>query len=185
MAFIRFVDRLNKVLESVVGILLLLMTLSIFFQVLVRFVFTGLSAPWTEELARYLMIWAVFLGGAVVARRADSLAVEALVSAVPKPVGRGIKVIAHLAALAFYVYIFIVGAEVAQFGLTETSAVMKVPMFYVYSAMSTGAILTILSSIALLLDIYLNKKDILEVIDQEVEDALAEFNTDGKGGVTL
>jgi TRAP-type C4-dicarboxylate transport system permease small subunit len=183
MAFIRFVDSINKVIEVIVGILLLMMTLSIFLQVLVRFVFTNFSAPWTEELSRYLMIWAIFLGAAIIARRADSLAVEALVTAVPKSAGRVIKVIAHLSAIAFYVYIFFVGLDMAKFGMSETSAAMKLPMIYIYSAMSVGAVLTIVSSIALLLDIYLNKKDILEVIDLEVEEALAEYKKDDKGGM--
>lgn len=184
MLFIKLVDKLNKVLEILVGLALVTMTAVVFLQIIVRFVLGSLqiefAVPWTEELARYLMIWAVFIGAAIVARRADSLAVEALIQIIPPTLGRTIKVCAHLIALVFYGYIFFIGLEMAQFGLSEKASVLKVPMVYVYASMSIGAVLTILNSIALLVDIYVNKKDILEVIDVEAEEALADYKEDGR-----
>ena len=175
---INIVDRANKGLEVLVGLALASMTAIIFFQVLVRFVFTKLnlhiSAPWTEELSRYLMIWAVFIGGAIVVRRADALAVEALVQAVPASLGRAIKYCAHLLALVFYGCIFVLGLEWAEFGRSEMAPVLNVPMVYVYASMSIGAALTIVNAITLLVETYIDKKDILEVIDFEMEEALAD-----------
>lgn len=175
---ITIVDRANKGLEVLVGLALASMTAIIFFQVLVRFVFTKLSlqisAPWTEELSRYLMIWAVFIGGAIVVRRADALAVEALVQAVPSSLGRTIKYCAHLLALVFYGCIFVLGLEWAEFGRSEMAPVLNVPMVYVYASMSIGAALTMMNAITLLIETYIDKKDILEVIDFEMEEALAD-----------
>lgn len=146
-----------------------------------RFVFAPLDlpvhAPWTEELSRYLMIWAVFIGAALVARRADSLAVEALVSAVPPVAGRALKVLAHLLSLLFYGCVFFIGLTMAQFGMTETAPVLKVPMVWIYASMSTGAVLTMMNGLALLAEIRLDRKDILEVIDFELEEALGEVET--------
>ena len=180
-SFIRFADRINRVLEIAVGLALVGMTAVIFLQVLVRFVFAPLElpvhAPWTEELSRYLMIWAVFIGAALVARRADALAVEALVSAVPATAGRAIKVAAHLLSLFFYGCVFIIGLKMAQFGMTEMAPVLKVPMVWIYASMSTGAALTIMNGVALLAEIRIEKKDILEVIDFELEEALGEVET--------
>ena len=174
---IKAVDRANKGLEVLVGLALAAMTAIIFFQVLVRFVFAKLhiqiSAPWTEELSRYLMIWAIFIGAAIVVRRADALAVEALVQAVPPAVGRVIKYCAHLLALVFYGCIFVLGLEWAKFGLSEKAPVLDIPMTYVYASMSVGAVLTIVNAITLLAETYLEKKDILEVIDFEMEEAIA------------
>jgi TRAP-type C4-dicarboxylate transport system permease small subunit len=175
-SLIRIVDKANKALEVLVGIALAAMTLLIFVQVLVRFVFAKLniqfSVPWTEELSRYLMIWAIFIGAAIVARRADALAVEALVQAVPAVAGRAIKFAAHLMALAFYACIFYVGLQWAEFGRSETAPVLGVPMLWVYSSMSVGAALTIVNAVVLLIETVLEKKDILEVIDYEMEEAL-------------
>lgn len=180
-SFIRFADRINRALEIAVALALAGMTAVIFLQVLVRFVFAPLNlpvhAPWTEELSRYLMIWAVFIGAALVARRADALAVEALVSAVPPVAGRGIKVLAHLLSLFFYGCVFVIGLKMAQFGMTETAPVLKLPMVWIYAAMSTGAVLTIMNGVALLAEIRLDRKDILEVIDFELEEVLGELET--------
>lgn len=175
-SLIQIVDKANKGLEVLVGLALAGMTLLIFVQVLVRFVFAKLqiqfSVPWTEELSRYLMIWAIFIGAAVVARRADALAVEALVQAVPAAAGRAIKFSAHLLALVFYACIFLVGLQWAQFGMSETAPVLGVPMVWVYASMSVGAALTIVNAVVLLLETWLEKKDILDVIDYEMEEAL-------------
>ena len=177
-SFIKIVDRANKGLEVFVGLALASMTVLIFFQVLVRFVLPKInlqiSAPWTEELARYLMIWATFIGGAIVVRKADALAVEALVLAVPAYLGRKIKYLAHILSLIFYVLIFILGCEWAIFGLSELSPVLNVSMIYVYAAMSVGAALTIVNATTLLLETYVDKKDILNVIDFEMEEAIAD-----------
>jgi TRAP-type C4-dicarboxylate transport system permease small subunit len=175
-SLIRIVDKANKVLEVLVGIALAAMTLLIFLQVLVRFVFANLniqfSVPWTEELSRYLMIWAIFIGAALVARRADALAVEALVHAVPAVAGRALKFCAHLMALVFYGCVFYVGLQWAEFGKSETAPVLGVPMLWVYSSMSVGAALSIVNAVVLLVETVLEKKDILDVIDYEMEEAL-------------
>ncbi|MGF9714880.1 TRAP transporter small permease [Paenibacillus naphthalenovorans] len=188
MLLIKFVDKLNKVMECLAGFALALMTAVVFVQVFVRFVLGELgiqaSVPWTEELARYLMIWAIFIGAAVVARRVDSLAVEILIQVVPPSAGKILKLTAYLFVLVFYVCIFFVGLEMAQFGFSEKAPVLKVPMVYVYSAMSIGAALTILNTVTSLIDIYVNKKDILDTSDEEinaeVEAAIEDYKKNRK-----
>ncbi len=175
---LKVIDNFNKGLEILVGLALVLMTALIFLQVLVRLFFAKLniqfSVPWTEELARYLMIWAIFIGAALVARRADALAVEALVQAVPAPIARAIKYAAHFLALAFYVFIFVLGLEWAKFGMSETAPVLGVDMVWVYSSLSVGAALTIVNALALLFEIRVDRKDILDVVDHEADDVVAE-----------
>lgn len=175
---LKFIDKFNKGLEILVGLALVLMTALIFLQVLVRHFFARFniqfSVPWTEELARYLMIWAIFIGAALVARRADALAVEALVQAVPAPIARAIKYAAHFFALAFYVFIFVLGLDWAKFGMSETAPVLGVDMVWVYSSLSVGAALTIVNALALLLEIRVDRTDILDVVDHEADDVVQE-----------
>ena len=178
--FIRLVDSLNKGLAFFCGLALVAMTSLIFLQVLVRFVFAKLqiqfSVPWTEELSRYLMIWAVFIGAAVVARRADALAVEALVLAVPPTAGRVIKFSAHALALFFYGCIFMLGLDWLEFGRSEDAPVLGIQMAWIYASMSVGAALTIVNAIGLLVEVWVEKKDILDVIDHEADDAVMEMD---------
>ena len=179
-SLIRLVDALNKGLGLFCGLALATMTALIFLQVLVRFVFAKLhiqfSVPWTEELSRYLMIWAVFVGAALIARRADALAVEALVLAVPPSVGRAIKFSAHALALVFYGCIFMLGLDWMEFGRSESAPVLGIEMAWVYASMSVGAGLTIVNALALLAEVWLDKKDILDVIDNEADEAVQEMD---------
>ncbi|USG66567.1 TRAP transporter small permease [Brevibacillus ruminantium] len=175
MAFVKWVDKLGRVLEIVVGLILALMTIVVFYQVLVRFVISSLgsqfSAPWTEELARYLMIWLTFIGSAIAARRAKLIAVEALVFLLPAMAGKTIKVLSYLASIAFYLIMAFIGWEWTMFGLSETAPVMRIPMSFVYSSMLVGAVLLTINTVAFLIETFATGKDIRESGNDEQEEA--------------
>jgi len=166
MVFLRWIDWVNNFLKLLIGIALGIMTLLVFLQVIVRFVLPSIgifiSVPWTEELSRFLMIWLVFIGGAVATRYSKLLAVDVLVTTIPVLPGKIVKIIAHTLSLVFYVCIFKIGLNWAFYGLTETAPVMGFLMIYIYSAMAVGAGLMILNTIALFIDTWINNKDILE-----------------------
>lgn len=180
MFFLKWVYRLNKILTSLLGLTLIVMTVVVFLQVIVRFVFTAfdvyISAAWTEELARYLMIWVVFIGGAVATRHAKMLAVDALVYAVPSFPGKLIKIVAHVLSLIFYGCIFVIGIQWINQGLTIRAPVMGISMVYLYSAMSVGAGLMILNTVTLFIDVVINKKDIRGLASTDVEDSAESPN---------
>ncbi len=60
----RFFNRLERVLEPVLGGLLAFITIGVFIQVVLRYLFAT-SFLWGEELSLFACIWCVFLGSAV------------------------------------------------------------------------------------------------------------------------
>ena len=56
--------RLIHLLEFVAAILLMGITLVVTMQVVCRYLLKDLP-PWSEELSRYLFIWAIFMGACV------------------------------------------------------------------------------------------------------------------------
>ena len=70
-------DRLNRANELVIALLAAVTVAVTLLQVVFRYVL-GSSLSWSEELARYLFIWVIFLGVASAARRGQHMAVEAL-----------------------------------------------------------------------------------------------------------
>jgi len=143
------VDKLNLLLRGAVGLMLFTMVAVVFLQIWVRFVFPKfgfvVSVPWTEELARYLMIWCIFLGAAAATRAGDLIAMDTLTTVLaPKNAWR-LKLFAYLVTMAFFAFLIVVGVRWMEFGLMEYSTVMDIPMVVVYLAMPVGGILAVIN----------------------------------------
>lgn len=173
---LKLIDKINQISKVSIGIAFGLMTLFIFIQVLVRFLFTNFnlnfSVPWTEELSRYIMIWAVFIGGAIAMRKDNMIQVDALVNALPGTFGRMLKIIGLLLTATFFSVLVFVGYEVVKHGMYQTSPVMGIPMGLAFLAIPIGSALIILNILALIIESYKTKKDIrfLTHIKEEEED---------------
>jgi TRAP-type C4-dicarboxylate transport system permease small subunit len=161
---LRLVDRLNAVMTAVVGVLLALITIAILVQVLVRFVLTAvginISAPWTEELARYLLIWMVFLGAGIGCRRAQLIALDFLVRKLPSVPGQALRYATILLCVAFFALLFWIGLPFVELGRSESSPVMVIAKSWVYWAMPVGAALMIVNSLALMAEAVSTRRDI-------------------------
>jgi TRAP-type C4-dicarboxylate transport system permease small subunit len=69
---------LKKPVESMCGLLMVLITLVIFLQVISRYVFQH-PFDWPEELARFLFVWVALLGAALALKRGVHFSIDALV----------------------------------------------------------------------------------------------------------
>ena len=58
---LKFENALYNILKYCCGILILAMTLLIFWQVVCRYVMNN-SLTWSEELGRYFFVWITFIG---------------------------------------------------------------------------------------------------------------------------
>ncbi|MFA5488404.1 MAG: TRAP transporter small permease [Candidimonas sp.] len=145
----RMVDGMNWVLRMTVGLMLFVMVVIVFLQILARFALPKLgiviSIPWTEELARYLMIWCIFLGAAAASRSGDLIAMDTLTTALAPSRGWKVKLFAYVVTILFFAFLIYIGVEWMGFGLVEFSTVMNTPMYVVYMAMPVGAVLAIIN----------------------------------------
>lgn len=151
-AFVRFMHAINIAVSHIAGALLLLMVLAVAFQIIVRSVLPKfgliLSAPWSEELPRYLLLWFIFLGVGVAARAGDLIAVESFADVFKGRFRTLIGCFALLVTAAFLLLMCWEGLRWAQFGRTETSPTMGIPMSWVYLSLPVGLLLATLSVIA-------------------------------------
>ncbi|MDR1826761.1 MAG: TRAP transporter small permease subunit, partial [Methylobacteriaceae bacterium] len=80
---IRAFDRVERTINALIIVLLMLMTIVIFYQVVLRYVFHGTNI-WAEEFARYAFIWIVMLGSASAIRRFQHIRIDFLVQCFPE-----------------------------------------------------------------------------------------------------
>jgi len=142
-------DKLNLLLRGVVGLMLLTMVIVVFLQILVRFVLPKMgiivSVPWTEELARYLLIWCIFLGAAAATRSSDLIAMDTLSFALSPVNACRLKLYAYGVTMGFFIFLMVIGVRWMGFGMTEYSTVMDIPMVFVYLAMPVGSALALMN----------------------------------------
>lgn len=155
-SIITFIDYINKYVRIFIGILAGLMTLAILFQVFSRFILP-FSVTWTEEFARYSMIYIVFLGAAIALRNQDLIAVEFLSEKLTKNARSTLKVIINLISIIFFVLLLIKGIELIERVGTQFSPALKLPMSIPYASIPIGAALLIINAIAVIMETYLKK----------------------------
>jgi len=165
---ISLLDRLNTAVYYLIGALLAVISAVVLLQVVVRFVLTSLglniAAPWTEELARYLLIWLIFLGAAVGCRRMQLISLEFVVGALPKAAAVAARHLALGLCLALFLLMLRYGVEFVQvLGRSELSPVMQISKTWVYWAMPAGAALMILNTLAFIGESWLGERDIRQL----------------------
>ena len=153
---------MNMLLRHLVGAMLAVMVIVVALQICVRFLLPKLglivAMPWTEELARYLMVWCIFLGAAVASRSGALIAMDSVVDALPPALADAGRSIGLVLTIAFFGLLIWLGGRWVQFGTMETSTVMALPMAWVYAAMPVGAIVAILNIVTLMAERHFQRR---------------------------
>lgn len=153
----RFADLCNLWIAGVLGVMFAVATAAVLIQIAVRFVLPEIgiviAAPWTEELARYLMVWVVFLGVAVLLRSGRLIAVELLVFMVPQGAAKVIRLGSVAICLLFFSIVASIGFDWARMSTMEVAPVTRIAMNWVYLAMPIGALIAIANLIVFGLEI--------------------------------
>jgi TRAP-type C4-dicarboxylate transport system permease small subunit len=141
-------DKMLKGLRSVLywfsfSAMLLMLTL-IFVQVVTRYCF-GYTAEWSEELARFLFVWVVFLGSALIMGESGHLAVEFLpLHYKGKLFGKVLEIIINVASYAFILLLLVQGAKMTKIMTFQTSPGLDISMSYVYAVIPVSCALMLL-----------------------------------------
>jgi TRAP-type C4-dicarboxylate transport system permease small subunit len=127
----------------------------VFLQFFTRYVLND-SVSWTEEIARYGLIWVTFIGAVMVTRRNSHIAVVLLPNLLPAWAGRLLLALVDLAVLGFlallaYFSVLIIGRMQMQ-----RMTVVELPMSWVYAAVALGCCLMLVRQ---LLRVWRNARD--------------------------
>jgi TRAP-type C4-dicarboxylate transport system permease small subunit len=126
------------------------MVLAVTWQVVSRYVLSSPSS-WTEEVARFLLIWIGMLGAAYAFRTRMHIGLDLLPA---KLSGRSARRLQQLSAgiiLLFAVTVLIAGGGnlvLLTWELRQTSAALGLPIAFVYSVIPLTGVLVVLYSLA-------------------------------------
>jgi C4-dicarboxylate transporter DctM subunit len=110
-------------------------------QVFYRYVLND-ALSWSEELARWLFVWAIYLGMAVVAGQRRHMRVDFLEGRASPRVRRGFDYFAQIVVAAACVAMLVHGWEFCL-RVTGTSGALEWETRYLYLAVPAGALLTL------------------------------------------
>ncbi|MBP1932470.1 TRAP transporter small permease [Ammoniphilus resinae] len=160
-ALLRLIDSFNKWLTILLGIVLAVMSIVIISQVLSRYIF-GIPLPWSEELARYLMSYSVFVGAALALRKQQLIAVEFISERLSWKPRRALKVAINVISIILFAILFMKGIEMMGKVGTQLSAGMQIPMSIPYASIPIGAILLTMNAVAVIIELVLAKEAVKE-----------------------
>lgn len=138
----KFFSTVKKAEEILCVALMIIMCIIIFAATVARF--TNLFIiSWAEELARYCMIWTIFLGIGVAAVNGEHFAVEALNLFCPPRVLNVMKVICAVLVTAFDLFAAYFGVKILQFQIHggQITPSLNWPMWLMYLSIPLGLVL--------------------------------------------
>ncbi|MEG2185084.1 MAG: TRAP transporter small permease [Cloacibacillus sp.] len=130
---------MTKAEEYIVALLLFVLTMAIFVSVLERFVF-HFGITWIEEFARYLSVWAAFIGSALAVTKGAHIGIEAFVQILPEPIRKIEDLAVNLVGMAFAITVTVIGTKFL-FKLSSTgqlSPALGIPISWAYAAVPVG-----------------------------------------------
>lgn len=139
----RFQERLNKILEVFLVILMSTLVVDVLWQVCSRYLLSSPSS-FTDEMAGFLLIWVGVLGAAYVSGRREHLAIDILVNKSPPNRQRLLLYIIHSLIFLFALSVMVTGGVVlmyTRFALQVKSAALQLPLGYVYSVLPISGLI--------------------------------------------
>lgn len=137
--------KIDRFIGWVLVVLSVAMTLDVLWGVTTRYAF-GSQADWSEELARFLLIWIGILGAAYVVGQKMHLAIDLLLPKLNKRNQVRLMILINLLIITFSLTVMIIGGFRLIYitsVLGQLSASMRIPMYMVYSVVPISGLLVI------------------------------------------
>lgn len=137
--------KVDKFLGMTLAFIMGVMVVNVLWQVFTRFV-VGTPSSFTDELARYLMIWVGVLGAAYISGRRMHVAIDLLPTRLNKEGQTKLKTVINWIIIVFCFAALVVGGlrlVYITFTLGQSSPALQIPLSVVYLVIPISGILII------------------------------------------
>jgi TRAP-type C4-dicarboxylate transport system permease small subunit len=138
-------SKLDSFIGTLLVVLMALMVINVTWQVVSRYVFQDPSS-FTDELARYMLVWVGMLGSAYVAGKKEHLAIDILLTSLKERSQSKLMLFIDICVLIFALTIMVIGGSnlvYITFILGQKSAALQIPLAYVYVIIPFSGLLVI------------------------------------------
>ena len=136
-------SKVDKVIEYSLVILMALMVFNVLWQVFTRFIMNDPSS-FTDELARYLLIWLGLLGAGYVTGQKMHLAIDYLLNKTKPNVKSKLEYVINISIFLFALFAMVIGG-VNLVSLTlyleQISAALQIQLGYIYIVLPVSGLL--------------------------------------------
>ncbi len=136
-------QKIDKVLGNILVVIMGIMVINVIWQVFTRFV-VGTPSSFTDELARYLMIWLGILGAAYVSGRNMHVAIDVLALKSSNKTQKKLKLIVYILIILFAFFAMVIGGGrlvYITYVLDQQSPALQIPTALVYLAIPVSGLL--------------------------------------------
>lgn len=155
----RIFDKINRVLEVFLISIFALLVIDVLFQVFSRYII-GTSFTWTEELARFSLIWMTVLGAAYLNAKREHLSMDFLYDKLSPKNQKKVSILIEILVFLFaLIVMFIGGANLVYttLHLEQLSGTLRIPLGYIYAILPFSGLLIMCFSIYHISNISKNK----------------------------
>jgi len=134
---------LNYMNERVCALFVAATIVVVWFGIAERYML-ALGATWTEELARYLMIWAALLAVPCCAYRREHIGLDLLFSKLPDSLQRPARIALDAIGLGFFAFLSFYSFSMVRQGMTQYATIFGMTMALPFLSVAVCCVLTVL-----------------------------------------
>lgn len=151
--------KVNRFLELFLISIFALLVLDVLFQVLSRYIL-GTSFSWTEEFARFSLIWMTMVGAAYLNAKREHLSMDFLYEKLSDANKRKVSILIEALIFLFALIVIVIGGMNLVFTtlhLGQLSGTLRIPLGYVYAILPFSGLLIMAFSTYHISNIYTGK----------------------------
>ncbi|MDQ0175911.1 TRAP transporter small permease [Bacillus chungangensis] len=153
--------KIRKWLDNILAFLTVISLASVIIVVTIQIMsrYLPYTAIWTEELTRYLFIYAICFGAPLALLRGEFINVDLIISKISTSFRRYYEIVIYIAIIVLNVVMVMEGYEFILIGSSQTSATMPFQMSVIHAAILIMSVFLVFYSIVKIVQLFLNKQE--------------------------
>ena len=146
-----FSETLDRIVVFLVAALSIPLVIIVLYAVFMRYVLNA-APTWSEEVARYLMVWMALLAISAAMRRGQHIGLNFVVDKAGPRLRRAMNLAALFLILLFFGVLLVKGLDMTFFVARQRSPSVNIPMWIPYLSVPVAGFLMIVQTLSLVFE---------------------------------